>query len=387
MARFQSLLLFFFILLFIFLCSFLTPGLAASGFGQDAVGATAWVYVANTAANEVYAFGVAANGALTPVPGSPFNVENVASLTAANTFLFTTDGVSIYTFAIAGDGSISQTSSVNAQQYNPQGFGGPGALFADRTGATLYDQDYYCCGTDNAYQFFSMDPSSGSLTYLGVSDAGWNFYVPLSFVGNNQFAYGSECSMYSQIFGFRRNSDGTLTDLNITPSVPAGKGQYAYCPTQAVSDPANHVAIAFTPEIPPAPGKFSPPPQLGVYTADSQGTLTTTSTWANMPQTGVKTVLDVAISPSGKLIAVGGVEGLQIFHFNGADPITKYTQLLAGGEIDQFWWDNNNHLLAISKPGNKLYVLTVTPTSIRQASGSPYAIASPNRIAVLPIGN
>ena len=89
-------------------------------------------------------------------------------------------------------------------------------------------------------------------------------------------------------------------------------------------------------------------------------------------------------SPSGKLLAVAGTKGLQIFHFDGANPITHYTYLLTTDSIDQISWDNENHLYAISQSAGKLYVFTVTPVSFGQAPGSPYAIASPEFIAVLP---
>ncbi len=81
---------------------------------------------------------------------------------------------------------------------------------------------------------------------------------------------------------------------------------------------------------------------------------------------------DLAMSPSGKLLAVGGTAGLQIFHFNGSDPITHYTGLLTTDDVSQFFWDNDNHLYAISQTSGKLFVFTVTPTNVSQAPGSPH---------------
>ncbi len=88
-------------------------------------------------------------------------------------------------------------------------------------------------------------------------------------------------------------------------------------------------------------------------------------------------------SPSGLLLAVGG-NGLEVFHFNGASPITKYTGLLTSDKIVQLFWDNDNHLYALSASANKLFVFTVTPTSVSQAPGSPYTISNPVALAVLP---
>jgi hypothetical protein len=76
---------------------------------------------------------------------------------------------------------------------------------------------------------------------------------------------------------------------------------------------------------------------------------------------------------------------LQIFHFNGADPIKPHTGLLTKAEINQFFWDNANHLYAIGTNASKLYVFTVTPTSVSQAPGSPYTINSPNDVIVQPM--
>ena len=90
------------------------------------------------------------------------------------------------------------------------------------------------------------------------------------------------------------------------------------------------------------------------------------------------------MSPSGKLLAVGGSAGLQVFHFNAAAPITHDTGLLTAKPIDQFFWDNANHLYAISRAAGKLYVFTVTPTGATQAAGSPYSIAHPQNIIVQP---
>src|SRR5262249_45655616 len=156
------------------------------------------------------------------------------------------------------------------------------------------------------------------------------------------YAYSSGCYLGSPaIYGYKRNADGTLTGLSISPAIPPGPNGTNYCPFLAAADPANHVAVSLTPM------NFlsvAGPPQLAVYTQDSSGNLTTKSTATNMPKTLVKNVNDIWMSPSGKLLAVGGTAGLQVFHFNGAGPITHYTGLLTTDEIDQVFWDNANHL-------------------------------------------
>jgi hypothetical protein len=83
------------------------------------------------------------------------------------------------------------------------------------------------------------------------------------------------------------------------------------------------------------------------------------------PSTGVSVM---NMSPSGKLLAVGGT-GLLVYHFNGAAPITPYSAKLTTDPIGWIHWDNSNHLYALS--ATKLYVFTVTPTSITRYPGHP----------------
>ena len=116
---------------------------------------------------------------------------------------------------------------------------------------------------------------------------------------------------------------------------------------------------------------------------DSQGNLTSTNTWEDMPTPDVQPAT-LNMSPSGKLLAVtGSYGGLQVFHFNGAKPITRFTKVLTTALIGQIQWDNNNHLYALSDSTNKLYVFEVTATSVNEAPGSPYTIAKPNSLVVV----
>jgi hypothetical protein len=90
------------------------------------------------------------------------------------------------------------------------------------------------------------------------------------------------------------------------------------------------------------------------------------------------------MAPSGKLLAVAGTNGVQVFHFNGANPPTAYTPLLTTDSINQMFWDNDNHLYAINQIGGNMHVFTVTPTSYTEAPGSPYTVSQPESIAVQP---
>jgi hypothetical protein len=165
------------------------------------------------------------------------------------------------------------------------------------------------------------------------------------------------------------------------PTPPEGVSRYV--PNLAAADPTNHVAFLMQPANPPgcAPG----PLQLANYTADASGNLSTTNTYADMPATSIVNFSDMKMSPSGKLLAVAGNEGLQIFHFNGAKPVTQFTGLVTSDPITQMFWDNDNHLYAISASSAKLHIFTATPSTVKETSGSPYTIASPENLVVLPL--
>ena len=342
-------------------------------------GPVAYVYVSSLVGNtrdQVLGYQAAANGALTPIPGSPFPY-NVNSLALNGAWLFGVNqaGQKIGSFSIGSNGALSYKD-----QYSTSLTGGSlYDLFLDHTGASLY-AIYYT--TNNDYLSQSIDQATGQLSFLNDLSGGPDHNVALSFIGDNKFAYASSCYQFSpDIFGVQRASNGTLSYLNITPPFPAEKSGGFYCPWAAAADPTNHLAIALTPLN--ANWGSDGPTQLAVYTADSAGNLTTTSTYQNMPAVLMQNVQTYWMSPLGKYLAVAG-SGLQIFHFNGANPITKFTGLLTTDTIDQVYWDNANHLYAISYSASKLYVFSVTATGVTQAPGSPHKITTPQSLIVLP---
>jgi hypothetical protein len=305
---------------------------------------------------------------------------------AANAaYLFGTNGIDIDTFAVGSDGALSKVATVNAQQYNGAACGGPSPLFLDHSGTTLYDVDNYgsqCA--NNTYQSFSIE-STGQLKYLGATSAsGPRYNSRLSFTGNNLYGFGSTCYHYSAgIYGFYRDGSGALTLSSSNASMPTAQQGNFYCAWSAAADSANHVAVSVQ-QLSGTTWAAVGSPQLATYTADNSGNLTTNSKYSNMPQAAVGSVNDLKMSPSGKFLAVAGSAGLQVFHFNGSNPISHYTGLLTKDEIDQIFWDNSNHLYAISRPTNKLFVITITSTSVKQAIGSPYTVTSPQSLVVLP---
>jgi len=364
----------------------------SSSTGGDGGGPATLIYVSsNTSGSSgssdvIEGFTADASGQLTSISGSPF-AFNVADLVGKGNYLYGTDGTNIFTFAIAADGSLTQAGSVNAQQYNnPNNCGGPEFLFLDRGGSTLYDLDFFRDCSNNAYQSFGIDASTGSLKYLGMTSASSPiFETGLSFLGNNAFAYAASCyNLLQEVFSFRHNDDGTLTlatNLASATPLPTAPDGQTYCPWLAAADNGNHFAVSMTPMD---TSTFQPvgPPELAVYTADSSGGESTASTDQNMPQVATGAINDMEMSVDGKFLAVGGT-GLQVFQFNGANPITQLTDLLMNDAIDQVAWDRTDHLYAISNSSGQLFVFRVTASGVTQAPGSPYTITRPVNVAVV----
>ena len=347
---------------------------------QPPASPVAYVYVSSaptSSTGQINAYSAASNGALTLIAGSPFPYDvNYMAVNGAWLFGVANVDTDINSFSIASNGALTFKDTYKVTN--------PGAavisVYLDHTGSTLY-ADYYT--TNNDYLSFSINQSSGRLTKIGDLAGGPPNNTPVSFIGNNVYAYSSSCYHFDQeIIGVKRNTDGTLSYLNSTFPFPAEKSGGFYCPWKAAADPTNHLAIAMEPLNSNwgQDGLW----QLASYTAGATGNLTTKSTFSNMPTVLVGAVNDYSMSPSGKYLAVGGTAGFQIFHFNGANPITKFTGLLTGNTIDQIFWDSANHVYAISLKAGKLFVWTVTSTGATRAPASPHSIPNVQNLIVLP---
>lgn len=354
--------------------------LAQTASAQTGTSPSAYVYLINGASNntsELDGYRADSTGALTRLPGSPFwtsTSPTVGGMALTAHWLFATDGTSIYSFSIASNGALKKVSSVNAEQHSECHCGSIGSLFLDHTGSTLYALSIYDDGANNTIQYFHKNGTTGALTYFGsASPESAALWGPLSFIGNNEFGYNVSCIQQSAAFyTARRNNDGTLTRFLIEQPVPTIPNDN-YCTDGHAADPTNHLAVGFVAES-------TNRTQLGVYTADSSGNLTTKSTYQNMPSAAVGTLRVLLLSPGGSLLAAAGTSGLQVFHFHGSNPITPYTGLIAAHAIYDLAWDTHNHLYAIGS--GRVNAFWVTSTGHKQASGSPYAINA-KAIAVL----
>lgn len=364
----------------------------ASASNASAAARVAYVYVtslpANASAAEIDAWSVSANGKLTPVSGSPFQ-ENETALTVAGKYLFgvNRNTTNIDSYSITADGSLRYVTSTDYAQFDPDDCGSAGWVFPDRTGKSVYSMVFDADCANNGYQSYAVRPASGELNYLGYVNGGAGsfsgVYLPATFLSNDKYAYEATNNgcMYFGVQTFERSANGLLNSSDSTVTMPAPPDGYRiYIPSLVSADSTDHIAMILQAANPPGCGSNNP--QLASFTADSKGNLTTTNNSANMPATLIPYVNDLKMSPSGKLLAVAGTKGLQVFHFNGANPPTAYTPLLTSENINQMFWDNDNHLYAIDQAGGELHVFTVTATSYSEAPDSPYAVNQPEAIAV-----
>jgi 6-phosphogluconolactonase (cycloisomerase 2 family) len=344
----------------------------------------AYVYVSRP--THIDAFAASSSGKLTAVPGSPFSNIAVSHMSVNKKYLFGAgdDQQNLYSFSIGSNGALKQVAVTNILKDAPEG-SGTGPIQIDGTGSTLYN---YIVVDDSFVQAFKIE-ENGALQFLGDTETDDTFDVQevqptmISFLGNNKYAFETGCdqdALNGATEAFKRESSGVLQLARGVPQLPKTKNPGdIYCPFKLATDSTDHLAFVLQ-AYNENTGYSDGPMVLASYTADSEGKLTTKSTFETMPSIESQ-ANTISISPSGKFLAVGGA-GFQIFHFNGSSPITKYTGVFQpGSQFTEFGWDGDNHLYALGS--GELYVYTVTSTSVKEVSGSPYSIPEASSVIVL----
>jgi Big-like domain-containing protein len=367
------------------------------------------VYVGTT--NGVYLYDAAPNGSLSRVPVAPRAVKGVA-IGSNRKYFLSLDSTYLHSYTQTSDGKImSQASFINTQTLSGNECGTAKGAVLDHTGQYIYVLLYPAkpVGTNEeacaAVQTVKIG-GIGALSFLGATqfatetETGLNtaFTTPLKLSGNGGYAYTASLDhdCFLRTWELKRESSGTmLFNTYERLTVPSTPPEH-WDGWVGAADPINHMAVAMTRET----GDFEPCgdphlTQLASFTMASDGNLTTTNTPDKMPTPKVHPAV-LNMSPSGQFLAVGGNEsftvssgaqtpGLQVFHFNSANPITAFSKVLTTAPIDGIRWDNNNHLYALSNSTKKLYAYTVTSSGITAVPGSPSTIAStPNALVVVP---
>jgi hypothetical protein len=352
------------------------------------------VYITTSAGINVY--NAASNGKLALVSGSPFKGTSGLAIGAAGSHFITVGTSYIHSYSLTAAGGIGiQVSQINSALYTGSDCGTTAGGIIDHTGQEIYVQMAGGPTWCNALQSYKADSKTGLLTFNGATNislddrghpASWLTLAP-----NNAHAYyiaGEYMSCGGTISGFYRNSYGTLysAPFNMNgPSFPGLEGVggvfYPSASANIAADGIGQIAMALFQDVEPPCNAAVGPFQLASFTVDYYGNLISTNKGTSMPVPNVyPTVL--SISPVSNLLALGSngagrwfgtnpTTGLQIFYFNGANAITKYSATLTTAPIDALGWDKSNHLFAISKSTGKLYVYTVTPTGQNAGNITP----------------
>jgi hypothetical protein len=360
------------------------------------------VYVQTAGGVNVYT--TSSTGKLTLVPGSPFKNTVGLPIGIARNHLITVGTHYVHSYEIESGGVIgAPVSQINTALFAGSECGSPSARYGgtiDRTGTEAYIQME---GTDTCagVQTINVAASTGALTFGGVAYTGGGtqpptFESPLVVAGNNGHAYALAQYYCENEFGPRlyRDRFGAMNEDD-SSSIQRPPDAGAWFPISIASDnqnlPASHMAIALHADLGGGCGVDSTPPALAPYTVDYLGNLLYDGA---MLQTAINPA-SMAINPQGNLLAAGGPgpypfypqvgPGLQVFHFNGANPITAFSNILTTAPIDKVAWDKSYHLYALSRATNKMYVFTITPTSITPVAGSPFTLNGPSAIVVRPL--
>jgi hypothetical protein len=341
--------------------------------------------------NRVVGYTAAADGQLTQIAGSPW-ADNLVSLAVNGAYLFGSDNVTgdngrnIYSYRIESNGVLQYIGATNIQKTATENeCNGGGGLYLDHTGSYLYSFVVEVnCNSESAFQSFAVNKSTGLLNYLGDSSPNsFTLGPPLTVAADNKYAYAAGGNgSYSGITGFQIQSNGNLTDLaSQNYPLPSGAPSDAmgYI-EEATADTTNHFAVNIFYLTDSGTSDM-----IATYAiSTTTGNLTTSSTYSNMPTTEVGDATWQMMAPSGKLLAVAGPNGLQIFNFNPNGQATASTGLITRSPITMCYWDNNNHLYAISNADGTIQAFTVTPTSATEVAGSPWYLPHPVSMIVQP---
>lgn len=359
----------------------------------------AYIYVSSNYSgsnNRVVGYAASANGQLTEISGSPWadNLSYMAtngSLLFGSTNIATDNGKNVFSYSVGSNGALKYIGANNIQSTGSENAcSGAGNLMLDHTGSYLYvfaQNADACDGNDySAVQSFAVNKSTELLKYLGEVGDGLDDALPLTMLADNDYAYSENGEEYPGINCFQKASSGNLVNApscNFTwpKNIGAPSGADLYYGFLA-ADPTNHLALQVNFNNVYS-GAFVSSKIATVAVDTANGSLSTNSAYGNMPDCDIEYVESIMMSPSGKLLAVGGRNGTQIFNFNPDGQATVNTGLFSTAPLTymypgaEMYWDNNNHLYVISNADNALHVFTVTASGATEAAGSPYTIPRP----------
>ena len=361
------------------LAALVTLGAASANASTSAfVYETADVPNTNSSVQAIYGYALSSSGQLAPIPGGPFGVgDGINYYTASNgTYLF---GISwgnpnnptwqnIITYRIAGNGALTKVQTTPAARFASTSGNhflyGPLAL--DHSGQFLYvgvtgGSDLY---SDYSVMTFQVNHETGALDYIGDTPFHGQDTSTIHFTGDDKYAFDGNNYEYMVAGNKTLRLLGNATDAGFN-------GNFLD------TDPLSNLAVLDN-------------GQLQSWLVHADGNLSEHSTGG---QSLIQTNLwpydysQMYFSPDGSILALAGF-GLDLYHFNGARPITNYKQLYAPGVFDSqnnitagtfvyiLGWDTENHFITVNydqpdypKAAGPWYweIYNATSTSVTQA--------------------
>lgn len=387
---------------------FVTPGAQDACASALSTGSSDFLYVSNGGFNNAPAyltgFSIAADGSLTPVPGSPLLSAGLCPLSTVGSrhSLFGADGFAIYSYAIHADGCLTLQNWLADGQGIPQIPNiGPDRLFFDRSASSLYSWDFVP-PEEAFFASYSFDSGTGAVTPTGQTTTNMiSESDVLVFSSDNRFAVTADTQYRSgpAVSQFQRLSDGTLKFLTTAPP-PATTAQYtSFYPFGAAADGFNHFVVPGYVCYGPPFCDSTGPWQLAVYSVDASGNLVTSSTDANMAQAPALAVNwgpnGMAFSPDSHYYAISGYSGIDVYSWDStAATLTHIASInntqgtctnnagCSGPGYGALAWDSHDHL--ITTFGNQVLVYNVTASAVTPAPGSPYTVQNPISFTIVP---
>ena len=321
---------------------------------------------------QIAGFKVNSDASTQATPGSPYSGSGsgLAASPAGDT-LFGSDYSNVESWAVGADGGLSRENNLAGVFGN--------LLMIDKSGHTLYPQEFYIGGTgNNDYAFLSIG-SNGALQKIGATpqsvDGGRFVFTP-----DDARAYGTFCyHLDASIVGFTRNSDGSLTSFNTNAPLPSDGGDATFCPSAiAISPDGKYLVATLNSELNNNTNAF-----FGAYSIDSAGTLTPLP---GSPYAASAQASDVVFDSSGNYMVTAESDGVAVYQFTpGSAPARMSGSPVGGATMDRVMFSQSGQMVfSISSAAQNLYVFTFNNGTLTSAPGSPHALGfAPGSLAVI----
>jgi 6-phosphogluconolactonase (cycloisomerase 2 family) len=287
-----------------------------------------FVYVTNDFPSTVSAYSIGSNGALTPVPGSPFAAGGFPSSVAVDPtskFAYVAGTNTVSAYSIASNGALTPVPG------SPFAAPGAASVAVDPTGKFAY-----VAGTSNV-SAYSIG-SNGTLTPVpGSPFAAGSIPSSVAVDPTGKFAYVANLGGFvpGTVSAYSIGSNGILTPV---PGSPFAAGSFS---KSVAVDPTGKFAYLASFGL-ASPGGFFVPSTVWAYSIGSNGTLTPVPGSPFATGNGATSVAITPLVPFATSFAKLEIEarhrpGFELKEFftlgtnsNGIDPVTENVTLQIG---------------------------------------------------------